>query len=57
MEIKRAGSQASGKGSADYFTGAVRIDPLFSAPGPAAPSSRSSPAPAPLGTRTRSARP
>ena len=35
MEIKRAGSQASGKGSADYFTGAVRIDPLFSAPDPA----------------------
>ncbi len=35
MEIKRAGSQASGKGSADYFTGAVRIDPLFSTPDPA----------------------
>src|SRR5262245_34836842 len=29
MEIKRIGSQASGKGSADWFTGAVRIDPLF----------------------------
>src|SRR6202795_5297616 len=35
MEIKRAGSQPSGKGPADYFTGAVRIDPLFSAPEPA----------------------
>jgi len=29
MEIKRAGSQASTKGSSDYFTGTVRIDPLF----------------------------
>ena len=28
MEIKRSGSQPSGKGPADYFTGAVRIDPL-----------------------------
>ena len=27
MEIKRSGSQPSGKGPADYFTGAVRIDP------------------------------
>ena len=35
MEIKRAGSQASGKGPAAYFTGAVRIDPLFSPPDPA----------------------
>lgn len=35
MEIKRAGSQASGKGQADWFTGAVRIDPLFQAPDPA----------------------
>ena len=35
MEIKRVGSQPSGKGSADYFTGAVRIDPLVSAPAPA----------------------
>ena len=35
MEIKRAGSQPSGKGPADYFTGAVRIDPLFSPPDPA----------------------
>jgi mannose-6-phosphate isomerase-like protein (cupin superfamily) len=29
MEIKRVGSQASGKGPADWFTGTVRIDPLF----------------------------
>ena len=29
MEIKRAGSQPSGKGPADWFTGTVRIDPLF----------------------------
>jgi len=35
MEIKRNGSQPSGKGSADYFTGTVRIDPLFQAPDPA----------------------
>ena len=35
MEIKRNGSQPSAKGSAEYFTGAVRIDPLFEAPAPA----------------------
>ena len=35
MELKRAGSQPSVKGSADYFTGTVRIDPLFSASAPA----------------------
>ena len=35
MEIKRSGSQPSGKGSANYFTGTVRIDPLFNAPAPA----------------------
>ena len=34
MEIKRAGSQASGKGPAEWFTGTVRIDPLFTAPDP-----------------------
>jgi quercetin dioxygenase-like cupin family protein len=32
MEIKRIGSQASNKGPADWFTGTVRIDPLFQAP-------------------------
>ena len=35
MEIKRSGSQPSGKGPAEYFTGTVRVDPLFSAPAPA----------------------
>jgi quercetin dioxygenase-like cupin family protein len=35
MEIKRSGSQPSGKGSAENFTGAVRIDPLFQTPDPA----------------------
>jgi quercetin dioxygenase-like cupin family protein len=35
MEIKRSGSRPSNKGSADYFTGAVRIDPLVEAPEPA----------------------
>lgn len=35
MEIKKAGSQASAKGPADWFTGTVRIDPLFTAPDPA----------------------
>ena len=29
MDIKRAGSQASTRGNADWFTGTVRIDPLF----------------------------
>ena len=35
MEIKRIGSQNSVKGSADWFTGDVRIDPLFEAAEPA----------------------
>ena len=35
MDIKRSGSQPSAKGSAEYFTGTVRIDPLFQAPEPA----------------------
>jgi quercetin dioxygenase-like cupin family protein len=35
VEIKRVGSQASGKGPGDWFTGLVRIDPLFEAPHPA----------------------
>ena len=35
MDIKRSGSQPSGKGPAEYFTGAVRIDPLFEPPEPA----------------------
>src|SRR5579859_4025055 len=35
MEIKRIGSQPSGKGPAEYFTGSVRVDPLIN---PAEPS-------------------
>jgi quercetin dioxygenase-like cupin family protein len=35
MDIKRSGSQPSGKGPAEYFTGTVRIDPLFQANDPA----------------------
>ncbi len=35
MDIIRSGSQPSGKGPAEYFSGTVRIDPLFSPPDPA----------------------
>jgi len=35
MEIKRSGSQPSSKGLGEWFTGVVRIDPLFEAPEPA----------------------
>jgi quercetin dioxygenase-like cupin family protein len=35
MDIKRSGSQLSGQGPSEYFTGAVRIEPLFRAPHPA----------------------
>ena len=35
MDIKRIGSQPSGKGPADHFTGVVRMDPLVSAAEPA----------------------
>ena len=35
MEIRPAGSQPSGRGSAEYFSGTVRIDPLNSPPEPA----------------------
>jgi quercetin dioxygenase-like cupin family protein len=35
MEIKRSGSQRSSKGPADWFSGTVRIDPLFQANDPA----------------------
>lgn len=31
IEIKRSGTQASTKGSAEWFTGSVRVDPLFAA--------------------------
>ena len=33
MEIKRAGSQPSAKGPAEWFTGTVRIDPLYAPQG------------------------
>ena len=35
MEVKRNGSQPSTKGPAEWFTGTVRVDPLFQAPDPA----------------------
>jgi quercetin dioxygenase-like cupin family protein len=35
MEIKRVGSRPSGKGPAEWFTGAVRMDPLMDAGEPA----------------------
>ncbi|MGG5890926.1 (R)-mandelonitrile lyase [Falsiroseomonas sp. HC035] len=35
MDIMRAGSRPSGKGPAEWFTGVVRVDPLFEAPDPA----------------------
>ena len=35
MKITRPGSQPSTKGPADWFTGAVRIDPLFQTEAPA----------------------
>ena len=35
MNITRAGSQPSNKGPGDWFTGTVRIDPLFGANAPA----------------------
>jgi len=35
MEITRVGTQASARGAADWFTGSVRVDPLFQASAPA----------------------
>lgn len=35
MEIRRSGSQPSGKGPSEWFTGVVRVDPLFSPDEPA----------------------
>lgn len=35
MNIQRCGSRPSAKGSAEWFTGAVRVDPLLDAPEPA----------------------
>jgi hypothetical protein len=34
-EIKRSGSEPSDKGRTEWFTGTVRIDPLFRPPDPA----------------------
>ena len=31
MDIKRNGTQPSGKGPSDWFTGTVRVDPVFAA--------------------------
>ena len=59
MEIKRNGSQPSAKGPADWFTGTVRIDPLFQGPIRRvlpAQASRSSRARGPPGIRIRWAR-
>ncbi|GIW10962.1 MAG: cupin domain-containing protein [Chloroflexi bacterium] len=35
MEIRRSGTQPSVRGQEEYFTGQVRLDPLFEAPSPA----------------------
>ncbi|MGB6782644.1 MAG: cupin domain-containing protein, partial [Terracidiphilus sp.] len=35
MQITHPGTNPSGKGPADWFTGTVRVDPLFTAPDPA----------------------
>src|SRR5438034_2273252 len=35
VDITRSGSQPCAKGSAEYFAGTVRVDPLFDAPDPA----------------------
>ena len=35
MDIKRVGSQPSTKGNQEWFSGTVRVDPLFQAPSPA----------------------
>jgi len=59
MDIMRSGSRPSGKGPSDWFTGTVRIDPLFSAPAPARVAGATvtlSPAPGQRGTPIRSAR-
>lgn len=59
IDIKRAGSRPSGKGPAEWFTGAVRIDPLFQAQDPARANGAHvtlSPAPAPPGIPIRSDR-
>ncbi len=63
MDIKRNGSRPSGKGPEAYFTGTVRVDPMFQVGDPARVSgghvtlSPLSPAPAPHGTPIRSVKP
>jgi hypothetical protein len=59
MDIKRVGSSASTKGPAEYFTGGVRIDPLFPANAPARAAGNAvtfEPGARTLGIRTRSVR-
>jgi len=34
MQIRRAGSQPAARGPSDYFTGTVRVDPMFPATAP-----------------------
>jgi quercetin dioxygenase-like cupin family protein len=41
MDIKRSGSEPSNRGPDEYFTGSVRIDPLFQANAPARATSAS----------------
>ena len=61
ITIARSGSQAASQGQAEYFTGSVRVDPLFSVAEPSRSRlervSRLSPALGLPGTRTRSGRP
>lgn len=59
MEIKPNGSQSSIQGPADWFTGSVRIDPLFDArePGRSSGGSVSFEPGAPPGIPTRWVRP
>lgn len=35
MNIQRNGSPSSSRGAAEWFTGNVRVEPLFQSPGPA----------------------
>ena len=60
MEIKRIGSQPSGKGPDEWFTGTVRVTVSFNRTtrhAQLAPALRLSPVPAPHGTLIPSARP
>ena len=60
MEIKRSGSQPSSPGPKEYFSGVVRIDPLFQSAAPARAAGASvtfEPAHAARGTLTRWVKP